>query len=78
MPKRSKSNILMGELSKKKHAGNSASTAVRVSLDADMRAWTLNHELLLPLQVRKYFYARYNLFKHLFLCYNRYREKRLS
>ena len=28
----------MGELSKKKHAGNSASTAVRVSLDADMRA----------------------------------------
>ena len=38
MLKRSKSSILMGELFKKKHAGNSASTALQVSLDADMRA----------------------------------------
>ena len=35
MPKRAKSSIVMGELSKKKHA---VSTAARVSLDTDMRA----------------------------------------
>ena len=33
MPKRKKSSVLMGDLSKKKH---NASTAVRVSLDADI------------------------------------------
>ena len=38
MPKRKKSSLLMAELSKKKHAMSNASTAVRVSLGADMRA----------------------------------------
>ena len=38
MPKRTKSSILMGELSKKRHPGSNASTAVRVSLDTDMHA----------------------------------------
>ena len=35
IPKRKKTSFLMGELSKKKHR---ASTAMRVSLDSDMRA----------------------------------------
>ena len=37
MPKRKKSSLLMGELSKKKYAKSNASTSVRVSIDADMR-----------------------------------------
>ena len=63
MPKRTKSSILMGELSKKKHAGNNTSTAVRVSLDTNTRACTGAESLVAASSSGEkiLFYARYNL-----------------